>query len=119
MTHKKTNEEFIQEVRKLVGDEYNFLEPYRGKAVKIKVRHEPCGHTYPVTPNSFLSGGNRCQQVAQYAEQNRAPKSEPRKTKALLLKLNKELVMNTSFSNHILTKTLKYEFGITLAEPFT
>ena len=67
MPRKKTNEEFIQEVRKLVGDEYTFLEPYRGKAVKIRVRHESCDHTYPVTPNSFLSGGNRCPYCTQNA----------------------------------------------------
>lgn len=57
---QKTNEEFLQEVKKLVGDEYTFLEEYDKSNIKIKVRHNKCGHIYEVTPDNFLSTGTRC-----------------------------------------------------------
>jgi hypothetical protein len=55
----KTNEQFKKEVYDLVGDEYTFLEEYRGSLIKIKIRHNKCGHIYEVTPASFLIG-SRC-----------------------------------------------------------
>lgn len=55
----KDNEDFVQRVKELVGNEYTFLEPYIDSSTKIKVRHNVCGHTYDVRPNNFLNG-NRC-----------------------------------------------------------
>lgn len=59
MARKKTNEEFVAEVRDLVGNECTFLEPYVNAHTKIKVQHNVCKKTYSVTPNSFKNG-NRC-----------------------------------------------------------
>lgn len=56
---KKTNQEFVAEVRILVGDEYTFLEPYINAHTKIKVRHNVCQKVYSVTPNNFKSR-SRC-----------------------------------------------------------
>ena len=56
---RKSNQEFLKEIKQLVGDEYTFLEPYQKAITKIKVRHNVCGHIYQITPTSFLSG-NRC-----------------------------------------------------------
>lgn len=53
---KKTNAQFKQEVFGLVGDEYEFLEPYQGSLTKIKVKHNKCGKIYEVIPSNFLSG---------------------------------------------------------------
>lgn len=39
MSYKKTNEEFIDEVKELVGDEYAFLEPYQTAQINLCVRH--------------------------------------------------------------------------------
>lgn len=58
--HLKTNEEFEQQVKDLVGDEYTFLNQYQGSDVKLKVRHNKCGRIYEAVPNSFLRGKNRC-----------------------------------------------------------
>lgn len=57
---KKTNKEFLKEVSNLTKNEYTFLEPYKGSPIKIKVRHNACGHEYMVSPNMFISHGNRC-----------------------------------------------------------
>lgn len=59
MPKRKTNREWVNEVRGLVGDEYTFLEKYVNNRVKIAVRHNKCGHVYKVEPKAFLAG-NRC-----------------------------------------------------------
>lgn len=57
--HRKSPEQFAKEVFKLVGNEYTFLEPYKGVDIKIKVKHNLCGNIYEVTPDNFLRG-RRC-----------------------------------------------------------
>ena len=59
---RKTTEEFKQEVYNLVGNEYSVLGEYITNKTKIKMRHNKCGYEYEVTPNSFLSNGNRCRE---------------------------------------------------------
>lgn len=61
---KKTNEEFIQEVYDLVGNEYVFLEPYINDRTKIRCKHNKCGHIWCISPGKFLIG-NRCPQCAE------------------------------------------------------
>ena len=56
---RKTDAQFKQEVSTLVGNEYEFLEPYVNSHTKIKVKHNTCGKVYKVEPNSFLQG-HRC-----------------------------------------------------------
>lgn len=56
---KKTDAQFKEVVKKLVGDEYVFLEAYVNSKTKIKIKHNKCGHIYRVQPNAFLNG-NRC-----------------------------------------------------------
>ena len=56
----KSNDEFLNDVQKQTGSEYTFLEKYKGSMIKIKVKHNKCKNIYKVTPNAFLSHGNRC-----------------------------------------------------------
>lgn len=56
MATRKTNEEYVKEVKDLVGDEYTFLEEYVNAKTNILVRHNKCGHEYKVVPNNFLRG---------------------------------------------------------------
>ncbi|UYO61806.1 hypothetical protein LNN31_13575 [Acetobacterium wieringae] len=56
----KENDCFAKEVLNLVGDEYTFLEKYKGARSKIKIQHNECGHVYEVTPSAFISKGRRC-----------------------------------------------------------
>ena len=56
---RKRHSEFIIEVFALVGDEYSFLEEYRGARKKLKIIHNTCGKTFSSNPNNFLRG-NRC-----------------------------------------------------------
>lgn len=59
MSKRKTNEEFIEEIYTLVGDEYTVLGKYTGYSEKVKIRHNTCGFEYDVAPHRF-KGGNRC-----------------------------------------------------------
>ena len=59
MAYKKTNKEFLNEVKELVRNEYTFLEDYVNNKIKILCRHNKCGNEYLVSPNRFLSG-RRC-----------------------------------------------------------
>ena len=58
---KKTHEEFVEEVRNIVGDEYSVLGDYRGANIHTTMKHNKCGHIYNVKPSNFLTG-KRCPQ---------------------------------------------------------
>lgn len=61
MTRRKSNEEFKREVYDLVGDEYVFLEPYKGTKLRHRVKHVLCGTIFETKPVRFLRGQGRCQ----------------------------------------------------------
>lgn len=69
MPKRKTNAQFKQEIKNLVGNEYEFLEPYVNNHTKIRVRHNKCGKTYEVTPHNFFNG-KRCPYCAGNANKN-------------------------------------------------
>jgi hypothetical protein len=58
-TKKKTNEEFLEEIKNLQNsDQYVFLEEYVNDFTKLNIRHN-CGYEYAVAPTHFLKG-RRC-----------------------------------------------------------
>lgn len=60
---KKTQNEFENEIKNLVGNEYTFLEKYIKNNEKILVRHncDLCNnYEYKIKPVDFISSGNRC-----------------------------------------------------------
>lgn len=66
----KTNEQFKKEVYEMVGDEYEFLEGYKGALIKILCKHniDNCDrYEWYITPDSFLSG-TRCPKCAGNAK---------------------------------------------------
>ena len=48
---RKTNEDFIEEIYNLVGDEYVLLEEYKTAVTKVDLLHAECGKIYNVEPN--------------------------------------------------------------------
>lgn len=56
---RKTTNEFILEVKALVGNEYTVLSDYVNRVHKVSIKHNICGNTYNVAPTNFL-GGERC-----------------------------------------------------------
>lgn len=59
-TRKKTNEQFLKQVKDLVGEEYVFKEKYVNNKTRLKTIHMVCGNTIYVQPDKFLNAGNRC-----------------------------------------------------------
>lgn len=60
MPKKKTNEQFLLEIKSLVGDEFTPLETYKGSNVKINFRHSVCNNVIGVRPKDFIYKGVRC-----------------------------------------------------------
>ena len=57
---KKTTEEFKQEIKNLVGNEYEVVSDYVSNHVKVEFLHNTCGNKYKATPAHFLTTGRRC-----------------------------------------------------------
>lgn len=55
-SYVKTTEEFKNEVKELIDDEYSVLGEYKNNKTKILFRHNKCGKEYMVTPSDFLCG---------------------------------------------------------------
>lgn len=53
MAKRKTQEEFDNEIYEMVGNEYTFLEEYKGSTKSIKVKHNTCGNIYDISPLNF------------------------------------------------------------------
>lgn len=64
---RKTHEEFVKEVKVLVGNEYAVLGTYIKGSAKLKMLHENCGQEYDVTPHGFLTG-RRCPKCRKNAK---------------------------------------------------
>lgn len=71
---KKTNAEFLSEVYELVGNDYVFNEEYLTAVKKVSVTHTPCGNTYEVAPNKFLTG-RRCPKCSRKTANIKAGKT--------------------------------------------
>ncbi|NFB57097.1 hypothetical protein EXM89_12090 [Clostridium botulinum] len=56
---RKSTNRFKEEVKSIVGDEYEVLGDYINTHTKILIKHNKCGNEYEVRPSSFLSG-TRC-----------------------------------------------------------
>lgn len=56
---KRTTQEFKEEINSLTKGKYIVLGNYKSNREKIKIKHCECGHTFYMTPKSFL-GGQRC-----------------------------------------------------------
>lgn len=67
MTRKRTNDEFLEEVYKQVGDEYTFLDEYINNRTNMRVKHNTCGLIYSTTPYRFLNKGSRCPNCGKIA----------------------------------------------------
>jgi len=54
MARRKTHEEFVAEVKALVGEEYEVTSEYRGADESVMLRHVICGEAYNRKARSFL-----------------------------------------------------------------
>lgn len=66
---------FKEQIKKLVGDEYDVIGEYKNTHAKIKIKHNKCGNIFEMTPNSFKNQGQRCPECMKkkIPESNRIP----------------------------------------------
>lgn len=57
---RKTDEQFKQEVKELVGDEYTVLGKYVNNHTKITMIHNKCKQKFNMTPTDFIYNNHRC-----------------------------------------------------------
>lgn len=72
--NSKTNDEFIEEINRIVGSEYTVIGAYINNKCKITFRHNVCNKTFDMSPNQFLSG-NRCPNCAKEVAAKKRRKS--------------------------------------------
>lgn len=86
MSVKKTNQQFIDEVFALHGNEYSVLEEYKGNRIPIKIRHNVCGRVSKFSPSNFLQGHgcNYCAQIDRDRKRRLSNKSFIKKVKDLV-----------------------------------
>jgi hypothetical protein len=70
---KKTPEEFREEIKQLVGDEYTVLSDYEGCKKNVTMRHNTCGNIYEVRPDNFISKGYRCKKCRKRQKHTTKP----------------------------------------------
>lgn len=56
----KSHSDFVEEVYKLVGNDYEVVGRYINAQTKIGIKHNECGHVWRILPGNFLSNGRRC-----------------------------------------------------------
>lgn len=62
--YRRTNEDFLEWAKEVVGDEYTFLSPYVNLKTHIEVIHNECGYKYKMNPGHFIHSGKRCPKCA-------------------------------------------------------
>lgn len=67
---RKTHEEFVKEIARVVGDDYAVLGKYTNSMTKVEMIHKVCGTIFYPTPNNFKKGSRcpECSRKAQYKE---------------------------------------------------
>lgn len=54
---KLTNDEFLNKLYSIHGDEYKPLEEYKGARTKINILHNKCNRTITIKPDDIYTGG--------------------------------------------------------------
>ncbi|WP_280159441.1 hypothetical protein P5491_012880 [Priestia megaterium] len=100
---RKSHRQFIEEVLKLVGNEYIVLSEYSTTNHKIKMRHnnEACNYyEYEVTPNKFLSN-RRCPKCSYIQRgKDKSKGLEKFKQEVFALTSGEYIVLSNNYSNN-------------------
>lgn len=59
-TFRKTTKTFVEEMKKLRGEEYVMIGEYVNAKTKVNLLHTKCHRFWEVTPDDFLNGKNEC-----------------------------------------------------------
>lgn len=118
--HKRTTEEFKNEVKKQVGNEYEVLGEYKTTHTPIKMLHKKCSKEFEMRPNNFLVKKNRCPHCATILlKNNRIMRACHSKSEDLieewLIKNNLKFQREVKFKE---TGRLRFDFKVILDNKF-
>ena len=101
----KTHDQFVSQVRDLVGDEYRVIGAYVNNREKIKLQHAKCKHCWEILPNNFLKpNGNRCPRCR--SKMSRAAK----RIQGVLDEIGINYELEKTFAKCKLKKLLPFDF---------
>lgn len=101
---QKTTQQFVEQIKQLIGTEYEVISDYITAKEKISMRHKACDNTFEVTPDNFLRG-RRCRYCTNM--------SESEKEIYDFLKMNNiEFEIEYSFEDLINIAYLRFDFMI-------
>lgn len=106
---KKTTDEFKKEVYDLVGDEYTVLGEYVRTHTHLDMRHNECGHIYPVKPRMFLLG-RRCPECKNKQKDSKAVKFIENYLKDNNIQFEREKTFEGFNSNKRLNTPYSFDF---------
>lgn len=92
--HKKTNEEFIDELQKAHGDDYIALEEYKDANTEIFFKHK-CNTVFLAKPYRVLYGENKCPKC----KENPTPDEEEIKEKIKSRKDRKDYLLVSGYKS--------------------
>lgn len=104
---RKGIETFINEVTKLVGDEYAVVGEYINGHEKIKMIHNSCGYEYLVSPAKFLSG-RRCPKCGRISTHQKKTKTQLQFEKELYGLVRDEFKVESIYTRMHKPITLKH-----------
>lgn len=59
-TKQKQNDLFLEELKRVRGEDFQPLQEYKGAGKRIEVLHAPCAKSFEVTPNNLISNKSGC-----------------------------------------------------------
>lgn len=101
--HKKTHDEFVQEIRAKFGNEYMILGEYINWKTKILIEHNECNYKWDVTPNNLLQGKSKCPNCS-----GKKPYSTEEFSKIISEITNGEYVVTGKYINNYTKITIKH-----------
>lgn len=104
---KKTNEVFVKQVYDLVNNEYTPLTEYVQANEHITMRHNICGHEYPITPDKFVNGQRKCPKCSEWKNSYLS-----REIEDWLINNDVKHKREYSFSDCKYKKKLRFDFAI-------
>jgi len=99
----RTQEKFEKEIYDLVGEEYSVVGNYTKAKDKIEIRHNKCldgkSHQWSLTPDNFLSKGERCPKCAEILRRQKRTKEHDKYVQEVFELVGKEYTVESEYTN--------------------
>ena len=97
---KRSNKSMKKEVYNLVGNEYEFLEKYKGNQIKILCRHNKCSNEFYMSPYDFIEYNKRCPKCIAKTRKDSYRKSTEKFKKEVYNKFKDKIIILGEYYNN-------------------